>query len=364
MPANALTTRPPGGGGSDVAALMQNPAIRQQVALALPKHLSPDRLLRIALTCVRQTPKLAQCDQTSLLGAVMQSAQLGLEPGGALGHAYLVPYGREVQFIVGYRGMIDLARRSGQIVSIEAHAVYEGDEFDCQLGLHSDLKHTPDWDNANRADPKMLRFVYAVAKLKDGGIQFHVMSRAEVERIRSRSKASNGGPWVSDYEAMSLKTVVRQLFKFLPVSIELAHAVTLDEAADRGHQENPLAHLSAAPVAAALPESVTVTKALLSEQQLQTIGTAMERRLNPVGVATFTAQMDQPLEEVPADQFSAVMAGLSSGEAVDRWNAGFHSETGDQLLDAAVIESIVAASVQTPDGNPEPAVARRRVGAA
>ena len=203
-----------------------------EIARALPKHMTADRMARIALTECRKTPALLKCKPESLFGAVIQAAQLGLEPGGAMGHAYLIPFGQEVQFIVGYRGMIDLARRSGQIISIEAHAVYEGDTFECVFGLASDLKHIPDWQNANRTDPSKLRFVYSVAKLKDGGVQFEVMARAEVDAIRARSKAGRSGPWVTDYVAMALKTVIRRLFKYLPVSVELARAVTLDEKAE------------------------------------------------------------------------------------------------------------------------------------
>lgn len=227
-----------------IAGLMSDPKIKAQMALALPKHMNPDRLARIALTEIRKVPALARCDQTSFLGAIMQCAQLGLEPGGALGHAYLLPFENrkkgitEVQFIVGYRGMIDLARRSGQIMSIEARVVYQADKFHVALGLNPDLTHEPNWDAQDRGP---LKFVYAVAKLKDGGTQFEVMSRADVERVRSQSKAGQSGPWVSHFEEMAKKTVIRRLFKYLPVSIELATAVGLDEQSEAGlPQDNPL----------------------------------------------------------------------------------------------------------------------------
>lgn len=227
-----------------IAGLLADPAVKEQMALALPKHITADRLARIALTEVRKTPALARCDQISFLGAVMQCAQLGLEPGSAMGHAYLIPFENrkknitEVQFIVGYRGMLDLARRSGQIVSIEARAVYDADEFDVQFGLESKLTHKPAWDADDRGQ---LRFVYAVAKLKDGGTQFDVMSRKDVERIRATSKAGQYGPWVDHYEEMAKKTVLRRLFKWLPISIELASAVEQDERVDLGKlQDNPL----------------------------------------------------------------------------------------------------------------------------
>jgi recombination protein RecT len=238
-----------------IAGLLTDPKIKAQMALALPKHVTADRLARIALTEVRKVPKLAQCDQTSFLGAIMQCAALGLEPGGALGHCYLIPFENrrqnrtEVQFIVGYRGMIDLARRSGQILSIEARAVYEKDHFEVELGLDSKIVHRPDWKASHRG---ALTFVYAVAKLKDGGVQFDVMSRAEIEAIRDKSQgysmakkyARDGvinSPWASNFEEMAKKTVVRRLFKYLPVSIEIQRAVGMDEQAESGlPQDNPL----------------------------------------------------------------------------------------------------------------------------
>jgi recombination protein RecT len=231
----------------DLAHLLATPGVQSQIKAALPRHMTAERMARIATTEMRKVPKLGQCDPMSFLGAVIQCAQLGLEPGNALGHAYILPFDKrekvgnqwktvrtEAQVIIGYRGMIDLARRSGQIISIDARAVYEGDKFDCRLGLEPHIDHVPDWQNPSRADASKLRFVYAVAKLKDGGLQFDVMSRAEVEGIRARSKAADSGPWVTDFAAMALKTVVRRLFKFLPVSIEIQRAVGLDEMAEAG----------------------------------------------------------------------------------------------------------------------------------
>jgi recombination protein RecT len=234
----------------DLAHLLATPSVQSQIKAALPRHMTAERMARIATTEMRKVPKLGQCDPMSFLGAVIQCAQLGLEPGNALGHAYILPFDKrekvggqwktvrtEAQVIIGYRGMIDLARRSGQIVSIDARAVYEGDKFECILGLDPRVDHQPDWQNANRADASKLRFVYAVAKLKDGGVQFDVMSRAEVEGIRARSKSADNGPWVTDFAAMAIKTVVRRLFKFLPVSIEMQTAVGLDEMAEAGFSQ-------------------------------------------------------------------------------------------------------------------------------
>lgn len=234
-----------------IAGLLIDPTIKQQIALALPKHVTADRLARVALTEVRKNPTLAKCDQASFLGAIMQCAQLGLEPGGALGHAYLIPFENkrknihEVQFIMGYRGMIDLARRSGQIISLTARAVHERDHFQYRYGLDETIEHIPFAGN----DRGVLMYVYAVAKLKDGGVQFEVMSRAEIENVRNESQGYKTAkrydrtdtPWIAHFEEMAKKTAIRRLFKYLPVSIEMQRAVGLDEQAESGLvQDNPL----------------------------------------------------------------------------------------------------------------------------
>ncbi len=207
-----------------------------QIKAALPKHLTVDRMMRIAVTELRKIPKLRTCTAESLFGAIIQCSQLGLEPGSALGHAYLIPYGSECQFMMGYRGMIDLARRSGNIISINAQCVYKGDTFDFEYGLDEKLRHIPGQDN-DRTDSNILG-AYAIAKLKGGGSQIEVMFKNEIDKIRNRSKASGNGPWVTDYAEMAKKTVVRRMFKYLPVSIELANAIDADHKAEIGEQHN------------------------------------------------------------------------------------------------------------------------------
>ncbi len=191
-------------------------ARKKQIASVLPKHLTPERLCRVALTAYNTTPALARCDIGSIFQAVQQAAQLGLEPGGALGQAYLVPYGTQCQFIVGYRGLIELARRSGEIESIEAHVVHENDSFELEYGLETKLRHRPFLDG--NAGP--MRFVYAVARLKGGAVQFEAMTKEDIDSVRNRSRASRNGPWVTDYEEMAKKTVIRRLCKYLPISAE------------------------------------------------------------------------------------------------------------------------------------------------
>lgn len=207
-----------------------------QIKLALPRHLSAERMLRVCLTAAQRTPDLLKCDQLSFVGAVVQASQLGLEPDGILGHAYLVPFNnrqtgrKEVQLIAGYKGLIDLARRSGHVASISAHVVYEKDRFTFSYGIEDKLEHVPHMGK-DRGQPLC---VYAVARLKDGGYAFDVMSLEDVEKVRSMSKAGTKGPWVDHWPEMAKKTAIRRLVKYLPLSPELQKAVSLDELADAG----------------------------------------------------------------------------------------------------------------------------------
>jgi recombination protein RecT len=239
-----------------------------QIAAALPKHISPDRLLRVAMTAIQRTPKLLECDPVSLIGAVIQASQLGLEPDGVLGHAYLIPFynskkGRsEVQFIAGYKGLIDLARRSGQVISIAAHVVYQNDSFDYAYGLEEKLNHKPSMGERGKSIA-----VYAVAKLRDGGHHFEVLSVDDVERIRKSSKAGNFGPWVDNWDEMARKTAIRRLAKFLPLSVEFQKASALDELADAGIQSDILSFELEAEIQPEQPVKKNIDDALKAKHE-------------------------------------------------------------------------------------------------
>jgi recombination protein RecT len=202
--------------------------MKPAIAQAIPKHLTPDRLLRIATTSIRTNPKLKVCTPESLLGAVMQCAQLGLEPS-ILGHAYLIPYKNkgvdECQFQIGYKGLIELARRTGQISSIMAQAVHQNDEFEYEYGIDEKLKHVP----ADGERGPVVKY-YSYAKFKDGGYSFMVMSRQDVMIHRDKfSKAKTYGPWVDHFDEMAKKTVLKALMKYMPISVEFQRAVDQDE---------------------------------------------------------------------------------------------------------------------------------------
>lgn len=227
-----------------VSQLMER--YKPQIVAALPRHMTAERMMRIVLTELRKVPKLGRAEPRSLFGAVVQCAQLGLEPGGALGHAYLLPFENrgkgivEVQLIIGYRGMIELARRSNQVSKIWARIVYNGEPFELQGGTADDIYHRPAID----ADPdfKSIRGAYAVCLYKDGSKSWEWMNRAQIEAIRERSKSKDSGPWLTHYDEMCRKTSVRRLWKYLPTSIELSGAVArvteLDNAIDEGDSQN------------------------------------------------------------------------------------------------------------------------------
>lgn len=198
--------------------------LKPQIERALPTAMTADRFARIVMTTLRNNPGLAKCDPRSLMSACMLSAQLGLEPGTPLGHAYFVPFKREITFVIGYRGLIDLARRSGEVESIEAREVRKNDLFEFEFGLEPKLKHVP--ASGERGEPV---YYWGLAKFKDGGHFFEVLSKEDVDTYRQRSNAKDNGPWVTDYSAMAKKTVVRRMAPYLPLSAEAARAVASDE---------------------------------------------------------------------------------------------------------------------------------------
>lgn len=206
-----------------------------QMRKALPAHLPPDRMLRITMTAIQNTPKILECDRRSLFSAIMTAAQLGLEPDGVLGQGYLVPFKRRVIFIPGYRGLLSLARNSGEISTIAAHEVCVRDDFDFAYGLNERLDHRP-----AEGDRGEIKYVYAYARMKDGGYVFEVLTKAEVDKIRDGSegyKAFKAGhikstPWHDHYVQMARKTAIRRLAQYLPLSVQ--KAVAIEDAYDRG----------------------------------------------------------------------------------------------------------------------------------
>lgn len=206
-------------------------SMQGEIKKALPSVLTPERFTRMVLSALSTNPKLGACTPNSFLGAMMSAAQLGLEPNTPLGQAYLIPYKNkgvdEVQFQLGYKGLIDLAYRSGEIEVVQAHVVYENDVFECAYGLEPKLVHQP----ADRDRGEAIK-VYAVFKTKSGGYGFEVMSMDDVRRHAEKySQAYKTGfsPWKTSFEEMAKKTVLKRVLKYAPLKSDFVRAVTSDE---------------------------------------------------------------------------------------------------------------------------------------
>ena len=201
-----------------------------EIAKALPSVITPERFTRMTLTAIRTTPQLAQCEPMSFLAAMMSAAQLGLEPNTPLGQAYLIPFKNtkkgitEVQFQIGYKGLIDLAYRSGEVEVVQAQCVYQNDTFECEYGLDPKLRHIPAAENRGE-----LVKVYAMFRTKNGGYGFEVMSAQDIRaHAQKYSKAYKSGfsPW--SFEEMAKKTVLKKVLKYAPLKSDFVKAAAAD----------------------------------------------------------------------------------------------------------------------------------------
>ena len=203
-----------------------------EVARALPKHLNADRIARIALTTFRRNPKLGECDPRSVFAAVIQASQLGLEPD-MLGRSYIIPYGKEAQFIPGWRGLVDLTNRAGNATTWTG-AVFQGDEFDYALGDRPFVTHKP----GDEFDPEMLTHVYAIGRVKNAEWPvIEVWSIGRVKKHRDRyNKVGKRHYSFDNFEMYARKVVLLQVLKYMPASAEMSAAVALNDAAEVGRQ--------------------------------------------------------------------------------------------------------------------------------
>lgn len=220
-----------------LAGMLSSSAMRDELAKALPKHITVDRIARIVLTALRVTPGLASTTPESFLGCVLQSAQLGLEVNTPLGHAYLIPRhnGRtgvpDCTLIIGYQGMRELAMRSGQVRGISAHVVRQGDTFEFELGLDPKLRHVPSDDPQREMRP--ITHAYAVARIKDADPVFEVLSKTQIDARAAINGGGKYGPWKTNYEAMARKSAVRSIFNWIPKSAEIAAAMHHEDVIER-----------------------------------------------------------------------------------------------------------------------------------
>jgi recombination protein RecT len=201
---------------------------KPQIAAILPAGVNVDRVVQVARAAYHSDAKLQQCSPGSLLQAVGQAAQLGLTVGRPLNHAHLVPFGGDCTLILGWQGLVELARRAGLVGSLATRVVYTEDGFSLTYRPEPDLRHMPYLDG----DAGPATHYYAFARLPDGSLDLEVMTRAQVEKIRLGSKGKDAGPWRSHYDEMARKTVLKRLLKRLPQSQELAAALQHDNEAD------------------------------------------------------------------------------------------------------------------------------------
>lgn len=206
---------------TSLKSIISSDAMKQQFATALPSHLSPDRFARVAITALTRTPKLQSCTQESFFKCLLDLSAMGLEPDGR--RAHLIPYGRECTLVLDYKGLVELVRRSGDVVKIHADVVCENDTFTHNMGEVTE--HTYDI----RKDRGAVIAAYAQVALKDGSTQSEIMPRAEIDEIKNKSRAGKSGPWVSNYGEMAKKTAFRRLTKWLTLSPEIMDAVSSAE---------------------------------------------------------------------------------------------------------------------------------------
>lgn len=210
---------------------MMNRAL-PSIAQVASKHLSAERLVKIALVARQKTPKLRTCTPESFLLAIMEAAEVGLEPNTPLHHAALVPFfnnktgKNEVQFQAEWRGLVHLAAKGGGLKTARARLVYEADDCHIEEGVERSITHRPNLTVADRGEVVL---AYAVAELKDGTVDWDYMTRAQLDKIRAGSKAANSGPWVDHTEQMYKKTIIKRLMNQIPLDLETATAIARDD---------------------------------------------------------------------------------------------------------------------------------------
>jgi len=197
--------------------ILASEAMQEQFAAALPKHLSPERFTRVAITALTRTPKLKDCTQESFFKTLLDLSAMGLEPDGR--RAHLIPYGKECTLVVDYKGLVELVRRSGDVAKIHADVVCDNDTFEHSMGEVT--VHTYDLKK-DRGEPYA---AYAQVTLKDGSVQAEIMSKSDIEKIRGKSRAGKSGPWVDHWEEMAKKTAFRRLTKWLTLSPEIQEGI-------------------------------------------------------------------------------------------------------------------------------------------
>jgi recombination protein RecT len=326
-------------GGGNNLALLQNLLEKHkgQIANALPKHMTPERMIRVALSAVSGNSLLMQCRPISLAACIVQSSILGLEPNSLLGEAYLVPFwngkarAHDCQLMPGYLGMVKLARNSGQLAMIDAQPVHAKDEFDFEKGSDTWWRHK--WHR--EGDRGHIQGYWAGYVLKDGSKNFEYMTIEQI--LHHRDKYSKGaynkegqlqGPWLSSPDWMCRKTPLKQLIKLMPKSVELATALALDERQDAGVSqafidvplelqppaEEQEAEEAPKHVVQEKPEAQNGT--LSAKQQERIMALCAENKWNDKRLMALVGSLGfERLADVPASKMEQIVAEITGGAA-------------------------------------------------
>ena len=323
---------------------IESPKFRDEIAKALPKHLTPDRFIRVAVSALTRTPKLKECEPVSLFGALLTLSQLGIEPDGR--RAHLIPFENrrrgcvECQLIIDYKGLAEMAMRSGVVSYLHADVVCDADIFEENMG--EIIAHKID-----RRKPRgEVYAVYAICKFKDGTAKAEVMSSEEIEAIRKRSKAGNAGPWITDWNEMAKKTVFRRLSKWLPLSPEFRDAVEADD--------EPASHIEVRPAKVVAPVDddvpfsfgggvlgpVPEDSATQEPQQSEPAPSAEAEKPQPTEQAA--KQSDAPAADALSPAEKLVQLAANAGvdfEAVEAWAKARHLNASKDSDAAKIIRA-------------------------
>jgi len=291
--------------------------MREQFAAALPKHLTPERFTRIAITALTRTPKLVECTQASLMRCLLDLSSLGLEPDGR--RAHLIPYKDQCTLIIDWKGLAELAMRSGIIAKLHADTICENDDFAYDLGEIT--RHVVNW----KAPRGAMYAAYAMAVTKDGAKFCAVMTKDEIDAVRQRSRSSNNGPWVTDYNEMAKKTAFRRLSKWLPLSAEFRDALDKDQDEAPIEREVTPAKVPLFPAKEAEPLTLTAdgpTTYEILASRLVNEGLTWEQVAQEASVGGFFVDLESPMEQQAPDALAdivsawgAIVSGIKKGGA-------------------------------------------------
>ena len=296
---------------------------------SLPQGFNYERMCRVVINAISTTPAIAECRPDTIFLSTVRAFSCGLEPNGALNEGYLVPFfngksgQKECQFMPSYRGLINLARRSGEISKIYAKTVHENDEFEVEEGTEQRIRHTPDYFG-NRG--KAVGY-YAVFTLKDGSVDFEIMGAQEIEAVRSRSKAKSSGPWQTDYDEMAKKTVLKRLLKRAPARIELGSAMEYDHRAAMGDDQSDIIDVDMSEIEIDI-ETPAEIQAEINRERLQDVKAKISEKMSQ-GEPEATSPVMDGVELVSDGDVKELSTLLNSAKkSSDDLIAYYHMELG------------------------------------